>query len=98
MDKIGINSNVYCKLSGMVTEADHNHWKIDDIVPYVEKVIRIFGTDRVMYGSDWPVCRLAAEYHEVYKLLNDILKTLNKENSASKIFGENAARFYKLNV
>jgi L-fuconolactonase len=57
--------NVWCKISGMVTEADHMHWKYEDFIPYLDIVAGAFGIDRVMLGSDWPVCRLAAEYDQV---------------------------------
>jgi len=57
--------NVYCKLSGMVTEADWHAWKAADLVPYADTVLNAFGPDRLMFGSDWPVCRLAASYAEV---------------------------------
>ncbi len=57
--------NVWCKISGMVTEADHKHWKYEDLIPYLDIVTEAFGTDRIMLGSDWPVCLLAAEYKQV---------------------------------
>ena len=57
--------NVWCKISGMVTEADHKGWRYEDFVPYLDVIVEAFGTDRIMLGSDWPVCRLAGEYQEV---------------------------------
>jgi L-fuconolactonase len=57
--------NVWCKISGMVTEADHMHWEYEDFIPYLDIVTQAFGTGRIMLGSDWPVCLLAAEYDQV---------------------------------
>ncbi|ULL15063.1 amidohydrolase [Paenibacillus sp. H1-7] len=88
--------NVYCKLSGMVTEADHENWQEEHFVPYVRHVVEHFGPQRVMYGSDWPVCLLAAEYSEVYKLLEHTLPSGLTSTDLEDIFGNNAARFYKL--
>lgn len=88
--------NVYCKLSGMVTEADHEHWQEEHFVPYVRHVAEHFGPQRVMYGSDWPVCLLAAEYSDVYKLLENTLPDGLTPSELEDIFGNNAARFYKL--
>lgn len=62
MEEIAANPNIYCKLSGMVTEADHCHWTTDDIVPFIIRTTRAFGLKRLMFGSDWPVCLLAASY------------------------------------
>jgi L-fuconolactonase len=87
--------NVYCKLSGMVTEADWNTWKPADLVPYVERVLDWFGEDRLMFGSDWPVCLLAASYGEVMDALDGALGSLG-ESARAKIYGGNAAAFYQL--
>ena len=87
--------NVFCKLSGMVTEADWADWKPADLKPYVEKVIEFFGEDRVMFGSDWPVCLLASDYAGVKGALESILGDIDAAASA-KIFGANAASFYGL--
>ena len=62
---LAARTNVWCKISGMVTEADHAHWKYEDFLPFLDVVVEAFGTDRIMLGSDWPVCRLAGEYHLV---------------------------------
>jgi L-fuconolactonase len=88
--------NVFCKLSGMVTEADHQHWRAEDLRPYVEHVAACFGFDRVMFGSDWPVCLLAASYDRVIGALDEILATRLDQDKEKKLFGLNAARFYKL--
>ena len=87
--------NIYCKLSGMVTEADWQHWKPADLKPYVETALEAFGPERCMFGSDWPVCELAASYEEVYGTLQELLASLSA-GERSQIFGETAARFYAL--
>ena len=58
------NPNVWCKLSGMITEASHTGWTADDLAPYVHTTLAAFGLERVMYGSDWPVCTLAGSYEQ----------------------------------
>ena len=85
--------NVYCKLSGMITEADWQNWKKEDLRPYVDQALELFGPDRCMYGSDWPVCELAGSYEQVYLTLRDLLSELS-EAEQSKIFGGTAAKFY----
>jgi L-fuconolactonase len=87
--------NVYCKLSGMVTEADWNAWRPADLVPYVERVLEWFGEDRLMFGSDWPVCLLAASYGEVMDALDGALGDLG-ESARARIYGANALAFYQL--
>jgi L-fuconolactonase len=88
--------DVHCKLSGMVTEADHARWSPDSLAPYVHHVIDIFGVDRLMFGSDWPVCRLAAEYGEVVNALRTILNARLGPHEIESIFRRNAERFYGL--
>jgi len=87
--------NVSCKLSGLVTEADHASWRIDDLQPYVESALEFFGTRRLMFGSDWPVCLLAASYSRVLESFQSLLAGLN-EDERSSIFGKNATEFYRL--
>jgi L-fuconolactonase len=87
--------NVHCKLSGMVTEADWKTWKSSDLVPYVERVLHWFGEDRLMFGSDWPVCLLAASYRKVMEALEGALGSVG-ESARAKIYGENAVDFYRL--
>ena len=89
------NKNVFCKLSGLVTEADWKHWKSDDFKPYVDVVFDAFGVERLMFGSDWPVCLLAATYGQVKQLIENYV-TCYSEADKDKIFGGNAARFYGL--
>lgn len=86
---------VMCKVSGMVTEADWHDWTPDDLRPYVEETIELFGIDRVMYGSDWPVCLLAGSYAQVFEALQVCLCDLS-ESARAKVLGENATQFYGL--
>lgn len=91
--------HVACKLSGMVTETNPDGWTADDLVPYVGEVFNIFGPDRLMFGSDWPVCTLAASYQEVVDSTRAALTTLDvltPENDAA-IFGNTATTWYGLN-
>jgi L-fuconolactonase len=87
--------HVYCKLSGMVTEADHQRWKADDLRPYMEVVLEAFGASRVMYGSDWPVCLLAADYGRVLHTVESFISQLSHDEQAD-ILGRTACRFYKI--
>ncbi|SDD31390.1 L-fuconolactonase [Paenibacillus sp. UNCCL117] len=88
--------NVYCKLSGMVTEADLANWTESDIRPYVTEVCRMFGPDRLMFGSDWPVCLLAASYEDVVRLIERTLPESWTSADRTAVFGGNAARFYRI--
>jgi L-fuconolactonase len=96
MAEIAKLPNIYCKLSGMVTEADHQNWKPENFLSYVRHVIEIFGTDRVMFGSDWPVCLLAANYDDVVDVLTHALPDYISAEEKENIFGNNAKKFYKL--
>jgi len=87
---------ICCKVSGMITEADFNQWTAKDLSPYIEIVLEQFGAERLMYGSDWPVCRLAGNYSEVFASIQSGLKQLSA-NERVDVFGNNAARFYGLN-
>jgi L-fuconolactonase len=84
--------NTVCKLSGMVTEADLASWRIDDLRPYAGTVLDAFGPDRVMFGSDWPVCTLAAAYGDVL----DTARRLTDPAGHARIFGATATRVYDL--
>ncbi|RDV16947.1 amidohydrolase [Pontibacter diazotrophicus] len=95
MKAIAQYENVYCKLSGMVTEADWQHWKKEDFIPYLDVVVQAFGTNRIMYGSDWPVCLVAASYEEVLSIVEDYFSAFSQAEQAA-FFGGNASRFYKL--
>jgi len=85
--------NVFCKLSGLVTEADHQHWRESDLLPYLDVVAEAFGPGRLMIGSDWPVCLLAASYELT---MNVVLNWARKFSPVEQvgIFGGNCARFY----
>ncbi|HWY71162.1 MAG TPA: amidohydrolase family protein [Terriglobales bacterium] len=87
--------NVYCKLSGLVTEADWASWNAETLRPYLDVVFEAFGTDRLMFGSDWPVCLLAASYAQVKEVIENYTRDLSADEKA-RIFGLNAARFYGL--
>ncbi|WP_086562565.1 amidohydrolase family protein [Streptomyces africanus] len=84
--------NTVCKLSGMVTEADLASWTIDDLRPYADVVLEAFGPDRLMFGSDWPVCTLAAGYGDVL----DTARRLTGPSEHARIFGATATRVYDL--
>ena len=86
---------IYCKVSGMVTEADHARWSADELRPYVSHVIERFGFDRLMWGSDWPVCLLAATYDQVLRVALDAVGPVSDEERA-KLMGRNAIDFYRL--
>ena len=79
----------------MITEANHKNWDINDLRPYVHHALSLFGADRIMFGSDWPVCTLAGQYKDVKNTFHEILKDLDPA-SQNKIFGENASKFYKI--
>lgn len=96
MARVAKHPNLYCKLSGMITEADHKTWIPDDLRPYVEHVLDCFGVDRVMFGSDWPVCLLAGSYDQVAAALQAVVQPRLDKQGELAVFGENAARFYKL--
>jgi L-fuconolactonase len=93
--KLAENPNVFCKVSGIITEADHQNWKPSDIYPYLDIVFDAFGYDRLLFGSDWPVCLLAGSYERVFNLISDYTKNSSKENK-EKIFSKNAVSFYNI--
>lgn len=87
--------NVAIKVSGIVVNTDIENWTVEDLRPAVEHVIASFGWDRVMFGSDWPVCTLAASYRQWFDALNFLVKDAGEENHR-KLFKENAVKFYRL--
>ncbi|MBI3850962.1 MAG: amidohydrolase family protein [Verrucomicrobia bacterium] len=87
--------NVMCKVSGMVTEADHGKWRLDDFKPYLDVVFSVFGEDRLMFGSDWPVCLLSGSYERVFDLVADYTRQLTAA-ARNKFFGGNAVSFYRI--
>ncbi|HEX9763136.1 MAG TPA: amidohydrolase family protein, partial [Acidimicrobiia bacterium] len=89
--------NVTCKVSGLVTEADWSSGRLADLTPYFARAVEVFGADRLMWGSDWPVCTLAATYSGVFETAVEILSDLLGDQLQS-IFGGCAARIYGLEV
>lgn len=88
-------TNIFCKLSGLVTEANWNSWEASDLRPFVESALELFGPERLMFGSDHPVCLLAASYDRVLNSFQDILRDLS-ERERECIFAGNARTFYRL--
>jgi L-fuconolactonase len=89
--------NVWCKLSGMVTEADWHGWSPEDFASYIDTVFDWFGPERTMVGSDWPVCTLAGAYEDVMAIALERIARLAPEDRAA-VLGANAARFYRLDT
>jgi L-fuconolactonase len=87
--------NLCCKISGLVTEADWKNWSVDQLKPIFATVLETFGSERLLYGSDWPVCTLAATYHQVFESCKTLIAQLSADEQAA-ILGANARRFYKL--
>ncbi|MGW8888744.1 amidohydrolase family protein [Streptomyces sp. NPDC055749] len=87
--------NTVCKLSGLVTEAELRSWTVEDLRPYAETVIGAFGPDRLMFGSDWPVCRLAASYAEVVDAARTLTADLTGDEQRA-VFADTATRVYGL--
>jgi len=97
IEKLARFKNVYCKLSGMVTEANVKYWKQEDLIPYLDIIFAVFGPDRLMIGSDWPVCRVVGLYKQVMEVVLDYIETYPDEDK-NKILGENAIRVYQLKL
>ena len=95
LSSLAARPNVFCKLSGLVTEADWTKWTVEEIRPYAEHVLAAFGPDRVMFGSDWPVCELAATYDEVYEAARAFTTALST-SERSEVFAGTATRAYPL--
>ncbi|MDB6052556.1 MAG: amidohydrolase [Verrucomicrobiales bacterium] len=95
MAALGGYENVWCKVSGLVTEADWARWTPKDMEPYLEHVFSEFAEDKLIYGSDWPVSTLAADYARAFDLVDDFLKN-HSENARKRFFGQNAVEFYRL--
>lgn len=89
--------NVYCKLSGMITEADYQNWTAEDIRPYFEVVVEAFKPERLLMGSDWPVCLMAGEYSEVCNLVAELVD-LFSETEQEQIWSRNAAKVYRFSL
>ena len=95
INEIAQYRNVYCKISGMATEANWNSWTLDTLKPYIDSAVEAFGTDRIMFGSDWPVCLLASSYSKWLETLQNYFNTFSIDEQAS-FFANNAIKFYKL--
>jgi L-fuconolactonase len=93
--ELAAEPNVFCKLSGLVTEADPVTWTLDDLRPYAEVVLDAFGVSRVMFGSDWPVCLLASSYKDVAVAARDLTASLSAAEREA-VFGGTATRAYRL--
>ena len=89
--------NVFCKLSGLVTEADWRHWTPRDIHPYLDVTFEAFGTERLMIGSDWPVCLVASPYSRVMDIIKNYLQRHSTETREA-VLGANAHRFWRLKI
>ena len=92
---VAAHDNVWCKISGLVTEADWAHWKPEHFRVYLDTVVEAFGTGRILFGSDWPVCLVAATYSQVIQIVADYFSAFSKEEQAA-FFGGNAIKFYQL--
>jgi L-fuconolactonase len=93
--ELAAHPNVACKLSGLVTEANWTQWTVDDIRPYADIVFDAFGPARVLFGSDWPVCELAADYPGVTDLARELCAGLSEADQAA-VFADNARSWYRL--
>lgn len=97
LQRISQHPNVHCKLSGMITEADHERWTERDLAPFIAHAVRCFGPRRSMFGSDWPVCTLAGSYEQVLQALEYNLEPLGlTPEDRQQIFGDTARSFYRL--
>lgn len=95
IDKLSQFPNVFCKMSGLVTEADWKHWTTDQIRPYLDVAFDAFGPERLMIGSDWPVCLVAASYEKAIKLVGDYIAE-RAPGHVDDVLGGNAQRFWRL--
>ncbi|CAM3499992.1 amidohydrolase family protein [Zobellia roscoffensis] len=95
MKEIGKHKNVYCKLSGMITEADYKTWTAEQLQPYMHLTLEAFGSERLMFGSDWPVCLVAGNYGQVKSIVSHFISTLSSQDQ-NMIMGANAREFYNL--
>ena len=97
--RLGQAANVSCKLSGLVTEANWGTWRVENFQPYIAHVLNSFGPRRLMFGSDWPVCLLAAPYAVVYDTLHDLLeKLIANRGDLKNMFGSTAAEAYRIDI
>ncbi|NJM93276.1 MAG: amidohydrolase family protein [Cytophagales bacterium] len=97
MRQLGAMGHTFCKLSGLVTEASWQTWKKEDFRPYLDTVFEAFGEDRLLFGSDWPVCLLAASYEQVLDLVFSYMQT-SSADTRQKVMAQNAVKVYGLDV
>ena len=97
IQELSKRSNVYCKISGMVTEDSWSRWSIESLRPYLDTVVNAFGANRLMAGSDWPVCLVAVEYAQWWQLLRNFFANFSNDERAN-IFGATANRIYNLKL
>jgi L-fuconolactonase len=97
IEKLARFRNVYCKLSGMVTEANIKDWKQEELIPYLDIVFDAFDINRLIIGSDWPVCKIAGSYKQIMHVVLDYIKTFSDQDK-KKILGENAVKAYDLKL
>lgn len=95
MKTLSAYDQIFCKVSGMITEASWNDWTNDDLKPYLDAVFEYFGPERCVYGSDWPVCTLAGTYEQVFDIIEQYLATFSV-NEQKMVLGLNAVSFYDL--
>jgi L-fuconolactonase len=95
MEKLAAYQHVFCKISGMVTEADWKNWTAEQLKPYLDVVVNSFGIDRIMFGSDWPVCLVASSYSKWLQTIKDYFASYSPEEQ-EKVFSSNAVTFYNL--
>jgi len=95
MKALAVYPNVYCKISGMVTEGNMRNWKLSDFTPYLDVVTEAFGINRIVYGSDWPVCLAAGSYSSVINIVKNYFSSFSVEEQ-QLFFGKNAKAFYHL--
>ncbi len=95
MAVIARHENVSCKISGMVTEADWKNWKKEDFRPYLDVTFEVFGSKRILFGSDWPVCLVAASYERMMEIVQNYISEFTEQEQAD-FWGGNAVSFYNL--
>ena len=95
MKAISKQENVYCKMSGLITEADYNTWTSEQLNPYMDLILNVFGSNRIMFGSDWPVCLVAGNYKQVKEITTNFIKKLC-DSEQREIMGNNAINFYDI--
>jgi L-fuconolactonase len=93
IQELAKRGNVNCKLSGMVTEADYHNWTSSQLQPYFDVILEAFGSDRLLFGSDWPVCLVATSYKNWVNIIQNIISSLSEKE---KIMGGNTLRIYQL--